>query len=382
MTGNFSMFKLFPIRAAFARATFARATFALGLVILGGPAAAHETTRSYLTITAEEANVTADFRIAFRDIEVAVWMDENLDGQITWGEAKRRMEAVDAYVLANVELATPLGACTLKRSGASSSSDAGIDYLDLAFAGTCPAPASGNPELTLHSTLFTDIDPDHRMFVTALVQGIRATELISRANPNIALDASSQGAWATFASYFRSGIDHLSGGRDHIVFLLALMLPFVCSARSKKAAALGILGAVTGFTIAHAMTLTAAATQLLRPNSAVIEALIALSIILTAVDNVRPFLRMPRAAVAAFFGTIHGFGFAAALGTLNLSGSALAVALLGFNLGIEAAQVVLVLLTMPFLYLFGAGRWVLWTGSAAAALVGTFWLVQRLPLIF
>ena len=77
--------------------------------------------------------------------------------------------------------------------------------------------------------------------------------------------------------------------------------------------------------------------------------------------------------------SIHGFGFASALGALNLSGASLAVALLGFNLGIEAAQVVLVLVTMPLLYLLGAGRWVLWSGSAAAAAVGAFWLIQRLP---
>lgn len=352
------------------------------LSVLFTPATAHETTRSYLTIVADNADVTADFRIAFRDIEVAVWMDENLDGDITWGETKRRLDAVETYLLSNVSLVTPQGACGLKRTGASTSTDAGIDYLDLAFAGTCPKPATGNPELTLHSTLFTDIDPDHRMFLTAMVQGIQTTALISRAAPNLALDASSEGALATLLSYFRAGIDHLTGGQDHIVFLLALMLPFVCAGRGFGAAALGIIASVTGFTIAHALTLSAAATQILRPNSAVIEALIALSIVITAVDNVWPFLRMPRAAVAAFFGTIHGFGFASALGALNLSGSGLAVALLGFNVGIEAAQIGIVLVAMPVLYLFGAGRWVLWIGSAAAAGVGMIWLVQRLPLIF
>ena len=374
MSGTSQMPRLALIRAVLT------AAFIFG--VMAGPATAHETTRSYLTIAADNAALEADFRLAFRDIEVAVWMDENLDGQITWGEASRRLAAVETYVLANVSIATPQGLCTLKSDGASASTDAGIDYLDLAFVGTCPTPASGSPELTVHSTLFTDIDPDHRMFLTAMVQGIRSTALISRAGPTIALDASSQGVLATMAAYFRAGVAHLAGGIDHIVFLLALMLPFVCSARSPKTAGLGILGAVTGFTIAHAMTLTAAATNLLRPNSAMIEALIAVSIILTALDNVRPFLRLPRAAVAAFFGTIHGFGFATALGTLNLSGSALAVALLGFNLGIEAAQVVLVLVTMPLLYLVGAGRWVLWSGSAAAALVGAYWLVLRLPLIF
>ncbi|MEO8241430.1 MAG: HupE/UreJ family protein [bacterium] len=350
------------------------------LVFMAGPATAHETTRSYLTLTAQDSDVTADVRIAFRDVEVAVWMDENLDGQITWGEAKRRLDAVQTYLLSNVALTTAQGACTFTRTDATTLTDAGIDYLDLGFTATCPPQA--NPTFTLHSTLFTDIDPDHRMFLTAMVNHIRSTALISRAAPDLVLDAKAQGWMATFTSYFRAGIDHLAGGSDHIVFLLALMLPFVCSTRGPKAAATGILAAVTGFTLAHALTLTAAATQILRPNSAMIEALIALSIMITAVDNIRPFLRLPRAAVAAFFGTIHGFGFASALGTLNLSGVALATALLGFNLGIEAAQIVLVLLTMPVLYLLGAGRWVLWSGSAAAAAIGTFWLLQRLPLLF
>ena len=100
-----------------------------------------------------------------------------------------------------------------------------------------------------------------------------------------------------------------------------------------------MLAAVTGFTLAHALTLTAATTELLRPPTDLIEALIALSIVVTAADNVRPFIPAPRAAVAAFFGTIHGFGFASALGALQLTGGGLAVALVGFNLGIEAAQV-------------------------------------------
>ncbi len=360
----------------------ALATVILWLSVGFGAALAHETTKSYLTLKVEGATVNADLRIAFRDIEVAVWMDENLDGQITWGEAKRRLPAVENYVLTNVALGTPQGPCGLTRSAASTSTDAGVDYLDLGFSGTCPTPASADPVVTLHSMLFTDIDPDHRMFLTAMVQGIRSTELISRTAPSLVLDGSSAGALATFASYFRAGVDHLSGGQDHIVFLLALMLPFVCSSRSAKSAAAGILAAVTGFTLAHAVTLTAAATRVFSPNAAVIEALIALSIILTAVDNLRPFLHFPRAAVAAFFGTIHGFGFASALGALNLGGTSLVVALLGFNLGIEAAQVGLVLVTMPLLYLIGAGRLVLWSGSTAAAAIGLFWLVQRIPQIF
>ena len=77
--------------------------------------------------------------------------------------------------------------------------------------------------------------------------------------------------------------------------------------------------------------------------------------------------------MAAFFGTIHGFGFASALGAMQLTGSSLALALVGFNLGIEAAQVGLILLTMPALYMLGGGRLLLWAGSAAGA-AGLGWL--------
>ena len=134
-----------------------------------------------------------------------------------------------------------------------------------------------------------------------------------------------------------------------------------------------MLTAATGFTLAHALTLTAATTELLRPPADLVNALVALSIVVTAADNLRPFIPAPRAAVAAFFGTIHGFGFASALGAMQLTGD-LALALVGFNLGIEAAQVALILLTMPALYMLGGGRLLLWAGSAAGGAAGVGWL--------
>lgn len=174
-------------------------------------------------------------------------------------------------------------------------------------------------------------------------------------------------------------MEHFLAGTDHIVFLLVLILPVVAASGALRGRILSVVAAVTGFTIAHALTLTAAATDLLRPPSALIESLIALSILVTAVDNVRPFIPGPRAALAAFFGTIHGFGFATALSALLLNSGDFAVALLGFNLGIEAAQVGVVLLAVPALALLGGGRWIVQVGSAAAAVVAGVWLWQRLP---
>ena len=341
------------------------------------PAAAHETTRSYVAIEREGRSVDARLRVAFRDIEVVAWMDEDLDGQITWGETRRRLDAIEAYVLSGFSLRSD-GPCDLARVGTGATNRGGIAYLELHFRGRCPSEAA---PLTARSRLFSEIDPDHRMFLQASIGGAITSTMLSTAEPSVELDGDTGGTAGSFLSFFRAGGEHLMGGADHLVFLLALMLPAICVAQGARKAALGVLTAVTGFTLAHALTLTAATTELLRPPTDLINALIALSIVVTVADNVHPFIPAPRAAVAAFFGTIHGFGFASALGALQLTGGGLVVALVGFNLGIEAAQVGVVLVAMPALYMLGGGRVLLWAGSAAAGAVGVWWLWARLALI-
>ena len=342
-------------------------------------AQAHETTRSYLTLTRAGQAVTLDFRVAFRDIEVAVWMDENLDGQIIWAELEQRRDAVAAYVMARISLDAG-GVCDLRLDRSGASRTGGIDYLDLTFVGQCPAATT---PLTLRSDLFLDIDPDHRMFLTA-PNGSQSTNDVLRAtNPQITLSVGSSGLWATFQSYLWAGVEHLLGGADHIVFLVVLMLPAVAIGRQQPGLAMrSVIAAVTGFTVAHALTLIAGVTALLRPPPSLIECLIALSILIAAVDNVRPFIPAPRAAVAAFFGLFHGFGFAAALDVLHLNGPDFVLALLGFNIGIEVAQIGLVLILFPALVLLSNGRIVLWLGSGLGGLAGFGWLIYRLIGVF
>jgi hypothetical protein len=180
-------------------------------LFLSAPALqAHETTRSYVSLTRVEGVIDAQVRIAFRDIEVAVWMDENLDGNITWGEAKQRLDAVSAY-FASVFTLDAGGPCQLARKGASVSTDTGIDYLDLDFTVDCPDPKAA---ITSVSHLFADIDPDHRMFLTANLDGATTTTLLSAANPDTLLNAERAGLLRSFVDYFEAGIEHLIGGGD------------------------------------------------------------------------------------------------------------------------------------------------------------------------
>jgi HupE / UreJ protein len=337
---------------------------------------AHDTTRSYLTLNRDGASVTAKLSMAFRDAEVAVWMDENLDGNITWAEATARMPEVSAYAVSGVQLAAG-GPCEMTAGPAAVSQNGGIDYLDLAFAADCPDAAA---PLDVRSRLFAEIDPDHRMFLSAITDGRTNTTVLSAASPTARISGDTGGVFGTFAAYVRAGIEHLAGGADHLIFLIVLMLPAVTGATGPRRAATAVVTAITGFTLAHALTLTAATLQILRPPSVVIEVLVAMSIVLTAADNIRPFLPGPRAAVAAAFGLIHGFGFATVLGGLNLTGGTLAIALLGFNIGIEAAQIAVVLAVMPALYMLRGGRWLLWGGSLAAMAAGLYWIGLRVFL--
>jgi hydrogenase/urease accessory protein HupE len=169
------------------------------------------------------------------------------------------------------------------------------------------------------------------------------------------------------------GIEHILTGFDHLLFLLALLV---------NQRRLGpVVRIVTAFTIAHSITLSLAALHLVNVPGGVVEPLIAASIVWVALENLFfAGTEWRRLLLALGFGLVHGLGFAGALGELALSGTALAKALLGFNLGVELGQVGCVLVLLPLL---------VWTSrpaplarlpqaaSVLVALMGGFWFVER-----
>jgi hypothetical protein len=350
-----------------------RALLLAALALLAAAAApAHETTRSYLTLARDGAEVTGRLRVAFRDLEAAVWLDADLDGAITWAETAARLPAVAAYVAGGLAVEAG-GDCPLRLAGAGVSRAGGLDYLDLDLAATCPAAAA---PARLSARLFADLDPEHRILVTALAAGGPATAILGPATGALDL-AAGGGRAASLAAFARAGAAHLAGGADHLLFLLVLVLPALAAAGSARRALPAVALAATGFTLAHALSLSAVTLGSLRPRSDLVELAVALTIALTAADNLRPFLPGSRTLVATAFGLIHGFGVATAVGGLPVRGADLAVALLGFNLGIEAAQLAALAVTLPALAALRAGGLLLRAGSAAAFAVAAVWVVQR-----
>ena len=178
----------------------------------------------------------------------------------------------------------------------------------------------------------------------------------------------------TFVSYVVMGVDHIVGGIDHLLFLLALLALSTSFWQTVKI--------VTAFTVAHSITLSLAALGLVAVPSAIVEPLIAASIVWVAVENlVAPAGAGRRWLIAGLFGLIHGLGFASALIELDLTRETLVRALVGFNLGVELGQLVFVAVALPPLV------WASRPGrlprlpqilSVIVALIGVVWLVERL----
>ena len=293
-------------------------------------------------------------------------------------------------------------------------------------------PAEG--ELVIVSDLLREVAPSHLHFARlrtpdggiterVLAGAERRWPLPSRTEP-----ASGSQAGSAIGDYVRLGIEHIATGYDHLVFLLGLLL----LARNVRE----VITIVTGFTVAHSITLALAALGQVRPAPAAIDALIGLSIALVAAENgwllsgrrrsvprlviaalllaaalaaaghgavpastslglalfaacyfallgrvARP-MRL-RFAIAFCFGLVHGFGFAGVLADIALPQHRLLPALLGFNLGVELGQLAVVALVWPLLASvarLGSGaahRTLVEVASAAVCGLGVFWWVAR-----
>jgi hypothetical protein len=175
------------------------------------------------------------------------------------------------------------------------------------------------------------------------------------------------------ASFVLLGIEHILTGWDHLLFLLVLLL--------RGGGWLSLLRIVTAFTLAHSATLALAALDVVTLPDRLVEAVIALSIALVAGENLLFRSPAPRRWLISFgFGLVHGFGFSSVLREIGLPAQGLVLSLLGFNVGVELGQALVVALALPALALLRHTRWemrVIRAASLAILLVGAILFVER-----
>ncbi len=366
------------------------ALLALVLALVAGGAQAHKPSDSYLALSVEDSAVRGQWDIALRDLEFAIGLDADGNGEITWGELRARHADIAAYALARLAVRADGRACRLSPTGQLVDEHSDGAYAVLRFAADCGAGTATVPEtIEVEYRLFFDLDPTHRGLLRLERDGAAQTGVLSPERPRLAFRGGESSRLAQFFDYLREGVWHIWVGFDHILFLLSLLLPSVLVLRGARwDAAVGfrgtfwdVLKVVTSFTVAHSITLSLAALSVVSLPSRLVESTIALSVVLAALNNLKPVVAERRWAVAFAFGLVHGFGFASVLADLGLPQGALLLALVGFNGGVEVGQLAIVCAFLPLAYAL-RGSWfyrrlVFAGGSAAIALVALVWLAER-----
>ncbi len=355
-------------------------------IISAAPAIAHKPSDSYLTLTITGSEIQGRWDIALRDLDYAIGLDGNDDGAITWGELRRRHDAVAALAFSHLRIASGDKVCPLVPGRRLVDEHSDGAYAVLRFSAGCGGVIQ---VLDVTYSLFFDLDPQHRGLIKVEHAGGTATSVLAPNDNRLRLDLREASAWTGFFDYVRDGVWHIWIGFDHILFLIALLLPAVVRYRDRRWQPVGsiadavreVFKIVTAFTIAHSITLSLAALGVIELPSRLVESVIAASIVVAALNNVFPVVRKRIWVLAFTFGLVHGIGFANVLADLGLPRETLVASLIAFNLGVEFGQLAIVSVFLPLAFVIRGWRRypsvVVQFGSLALAAVGSAWLVER-----
>jgi hypothetical protein len=374
--------------------TFARklaVTFVIALI--STLAHAHKASDSFLYLDQTDAGGDSlRIDLALRDLALVLPLDANRDGQVNGAELRSARAQITRYVEEGVKVSSTGGTCALegRQWGLTSHSDG--PYAAARYSIDCP---QGETASHIDYNLLFDVDSLHRGLVQWTTQNGESLAVLGPDARRLDLAGSQPSMFITFGTFLYEGVVHLLIGLDHILFLLVLILPATFMRKGQKpthneyasasdgfsARLLQLAGIVTAFTLAHSITLALAALEIVQLPIAWVEMIIALSIVVAALNVLWPILGRKTWKLAFVFGLVHGFGFASVLGDLTSGMSQTVTALAGFNLGVELGQLGLLVIFFPLLFL--AGKYRLYERAAVPAMilavscVSVYWVVER-----
>lgn len=349
------------------------------------PAWAHKASDSYLVLQISGAEVSGQWDIALRDIDFALGLDADGNGDITWGELRARHADIAAWATSALTLERG-GTCPLQVTQHQVDTHTDGAYAVLTLQGQCPA-AKG--DLALHYRLLFEMDALHRGLLRLELDGLTHSAVLAPDTAQQRFAVGDASRLTQFGQFLVQGVWHIWIGFDHILFLLSLLLPVVLVRRAGVWQGVGhfrdalreVLWVVTAFTAAHSITLSLAALRVVELPSRWVESAIALSVVLAAANNLWPVVGERRWMVAFGFGLIHGFGFASVLAELGLPQETLVLSLVGFNLGVEVGQLAIVAVFLPLIFWLrntpAYRRGIFVGGSLLTMAIALVWLAER-----
>jgi len=363
------------------------------LLVTAAESRAHTLGQSYLYLQIYEETVTGRFEIALSDLNPALGWD-GTDLEITADNLDARVGLLQDYYREHVSISTAQGPLSIQfRDHGILDAKGGFVLLPFDFGGLDGVPDA----LTIDYSVLLDEAPNHRGFLLVehnWATGTFANEnrislIFSPTSRQQTFDLTTSGRWRGFLAVVGLGTEHIWEGIDHILFLIALLLPAVLRREEGKwqpverfmPALINILKIVTAFTVAHSVTLSLASLGILELPGRLVEVVIAASIAIAALDLLVPIFHRRVWLVVLGFGLFHGFGFAGALSEMGVLHEHLGLSLLAFNLGVEIGQIVIVAALVPILFLVRRlpiyRKVALPVAAVLMILVSSVWMIER-----
>lgn len=354
-----------------------------------GPASAHLMPNSAVNLDFRSRSVEAEILIPSGELSYALGAPVNLRENAL---SERSGRAVRAYLLSRIGATAPDGRRWTETVTSIQASNGDV-ILKLVLS---PPSGSSPRRFMLDYQAVIDTVPNHFVLVSARSDfrlGVLASDpelLGALQSPvfKLRVDREEGSGWRGFTSSAHLGMQHIAEGRDHLLFLITLMLPAPLAAAGRRwgryaglhKTARSLVGIVTSFTIGHSATLALAALLGWSLPARPVEILIALSVLLSALHALRPIFARKEPLVAGLFGLVHGMAFATVIGNFNLEPGQKVFSIFGFNLGIELVQLLVVACVVPWLVLLASTslyRTFRMTVASLAAFGACGWIAER-----
>jgi len=373
-------------------------TLFLSLLVMNASVVnAHELSSGYLTLSAGEENTySGELLLKPDDIGQVAGLDTNGNGALTWGEIHQNQLLLQSYIAKVLSIKVDDTPCKISLSMPNIRSVSSDSYLVSPIQVMCESAGT----LGIHYDGIFEHSPTHKLLVNVNLAGqsgvssqsstekTSVTSVLDFDNRSVTYDAVTTSLTALFISLVYEGVWHIFIGIDHILFLVAALLT-VNLAREKKQwqkepSASRVVKhtviLVSAFTLAHSITLTATALNFIALDSRLVELGIAISVLLTALNNIYPLI--VRLGIITFaFGLLHGMGFASVFADLNAQSNNLVLSVAAFNIGVEVGQLAIVAVLLPLLlwlrhYTFYA-KTLMPLLSSVIAIIAINWTIQR-----
>jgi hypothetical protein len=374
-------------------------------MVFSKTAEAHEPLHSYIFLKIYENRINGRFEITAADLNKELGL--NLNEEIVESEVMAALPIIHQFLLSKITFGSANAKYQLRFTETEVLAlDDEADNIELHFELDNINEIPNVLEISYDT--FFEKSPSHKGVIIIehnwkagiIDNHLKVADIFTEGDTVKQINLEDTSWWKGFVAMIKLGMWHIWIGLDHILFLVALILPSVVRRKSSnsqvellestnkiwapvkkfKPAFLYILGIVTSFTIAHSITLAVASMGIINLPSRYVESIIALSIALAAFHNISLIFKAREWVIAFAFGLFHGFGFASVLGDKGLAGEFLSLSLIGFNVGVEIGQLLIVAGIFPILFLLRKLTIypkILTYGSMFLILISLHWVIER-----